>query len=1267
MWYNPGGANLRGQETGSFTRPFLNLNQIFDYFSNHIDSYNNFFILIRPNHIISETIDFTNTTNNYHNLFSSDKRLYIIGMSNTDYNNEQEILNDITSRYGPFNKTRFLSSIQQHKVDLNYRQTRNNFDRNSSEINSRQAMKIKDNVTIINFTIKDPVNVIITDNNKNTIFSKCLFLNQVKVYQDNSSDELTRDDNIFGASGYDLSISSRIIINLCMFYNINSYSTNTRRENECDHSEYITNRTAALEMRCSKADIYDNVFLKNEIGIIAISPLDTILNTQIINNITTINIKNCKIFNSTYDGLIASFPNTRNYITKIINVDCSYTKEGNGFKVRNCNLVKCKALWNKYYGFILLGNKYLYKCHALNNQTGIIIASTNNNLFRYPYFKFRNHTQTLREYEDSLNDGILNVINRKTNFYNCSIKGSLGGSGIVYTIYSSYSMFINCEISGNQGSLESFYDISSYKRDYYFTGGGIKGFKDNNLCFINCSIVGNLGYGICIIDDLKKILSSSNGTITNYLGENINVSTDEIYTSEFVVASCNSNNNVVTFQNSNDVYDEISRGNYNQRTYNQFTIDTDSARNWCQNFSSNIKEASSYIGHIILINTIVSSNRGGQIVKLFDFINSFPHRYLEINSLIDNYNSNKFFSFPKNVCTWNPYKGIYEVGNNQEVSEKIGLSEIVTTYNSIPPTEGFYVLYRGAGNDGGIFRAFKRPDNVDNARDDLDLRLNTFVDKDYSRYIVTDINGVEKKVLEGCQLFIGNELNGDIKNRINNKLNTNVNTTNINNNYDLKNLFFDNDISYLPDISHYRFISSSRERMGSFRDDNFIRVSNKFYENETDIMYLILNDMNIYYNTHKQFLELSLNHTNNFESTLKEILSYDFDDLERDVNGNSYIGCFEKHNYCNYQFNTTGRTFNKNTNSFTSTINCCSNQDNENCTSNRVSSGISNDYPSGLERSLVVDYTEQDIDFEQDELEIQCQRYQDNLNTRDITGVIPDLSDPDIAEDSCIIPNFEMFDFNGSFFESRFICGEDCKFSWNSWIKLIEGDDENTLTLSNEEQDVYFRTGNIIKLNEETKNSLRQFSVSGNALKDAEKLYPNICPNSGEFEFEESNEEFFCNRTSINENVQNWHCNKKNKNELPLIPDGCPSFGGKKCPISNIQFVSVEKNKDPSELIGEDSFSIKNSVDNIIVSTNSISVDDVLTNINNIDDIDPADPNYIRSKCYEQGFIQPQRGLSGLIQKVKKQLYTKPEEPDNRMLIIIVVIMVVLIALVSFM
>lgn len=1265
LWLNEGGAIIG--EAGTFRAPFRSVDTLFQHVEENIEGFDNWFILVKSNKLINSHINITSNSNIYNLFKERNKRLYFIGMSDNDYSTESEILNNLSSRYGPFTKNEFLSRIQKYKVSLDYNDTKNRFSQNSSKLTTPFNLNIRGNITFVNFEFQCKVDIIVAGNLNTPTFYKCLFLNQVRIYESNGD---IPDDITNVSSTINLSVSDRVIINLCMFYNI---SDNTIMSGsgtgECNTVYEITNRVAALQAVCNAADIYDNVFLNNDIGMLIVSSQDTAHNSETHINNTTINIKNCKIFNSKYEGIIASFPANNNYTNKIINVDCSYTKEGNGFKVRNCNLINCKALWNKFYGFILLGNKYLYKCHAINNQTGILVAQTDNTIFRFPYFKFKNHTESHRDYNSS------NVsIHRTTNFYSCSVRGSLGGSGIVFSIYSSYSLFLNCEISGNQGSLESFYDIVKYKRNYYFTGGGIKGFKDNNLFFINCSIVGNLGYGICIIDDIKKVLSPTQRTYLDHNGNELSREGSDQYNSYFVVSSCELNGSdyqIKSFETTNsDIYSSVASGTSSTLNYRPYTIPSSSSDQHCRLYN-NIKEAESYIGHIILINSIVSTNRGGQIIKLFDFQNKFTNRYLEINSLIDNYKSDKFFTLPKNVCAWNPYQGIYEIGNNNS-TQKIGLYDMVTIYNSISPTSGSHLLYRGGGPEGGIFKAFKTPENVDNARDDLDLRFRSTVNKDNPTYIYRDFNNNQKKILEGCNLFNGDSIN--FINQINNIISKKIDNTNLDSaTYNFYNLYFHNSLSYLPDISHYKFMGHALETSSNMldsRDDNFQQISNKFFEIDNDIMSASLIQTINYQNTHKQFLEIRQakmdnNPATNIQKYLKDLLSYDFDELDRNINSNDYyIGCFEKHNYCNYSFNTVGREFDKNNKEFTSRVNCCAGQDSSDCTNQSISTGIGNFFPSGLERSLIVDYTDQEISFEQEEMSSICQAFQDNINFRENIGVLPDLSNPQIAEDSCIIPNFDMYDFNGTYFESRFICGNDCNFNWFPWTKMIESE-ESTVSLARTDLDVFFRTGKLIKLNQDTKDDLQNSNIRSHNYIDVEKIYPNKCPHSGEFELDETNDELFCDRTSPNEAIQNWYCKKKNKNELPLIPDGCPSFGGKECPASNVQFTMVNSGETPDPEIGNTSFSIKNVVDDILNPNSGISVDSVVTEIQSSDEIDPSNPIYLQSKCLEDGYITPSRGLSNRIRSNSRR-DNNPYEPKEekipyKKLIIIIVIMVILV------
>jgi hypothetical protein len=1241
IWVNPTGADLGSSANGSYNKPYSNIDYAYQSIANGINLNQNsdWFILLKPNSNLRGNLDFTdNNLKDYFNISDSPRRLYIIGMCNRNYNNSDEIINELTTnRIAPFIKSEFLTKIQQYKINNDFSQGISNFNNTRKNTFVDATVKLRGNITLVNLTFNSNESEIVLQNrNKTPMIYKCYFGTALRISEHGSTYTLEGDCSDAGdiTSGYSINESDRAIINLCMFNNI--YTTS---------SDDMT-RKCALEINCSACDVYDNVFLNNDIGIIVNAYQDTTFDTNAHSGKAGVNIKNCKIFNSKYDGLIANFPGENNYVNKIINVDCSYTKEGNGFKVKNCNLIKCKASWNKYYGFILLGNKYLYRCHALNNQTGMLVASTTNCLFRKPYFKFLNHTEVNREYVDD------NILSRKTNFFNCSVKGSLGGSGIVFSIYSSYSIIANCEISGNQGSLESFYDVVNYIREYYFTGGGIKGFRDNNLCLINTSIVGNLGYGICIIDDIKRILNRTRDTRTFYDYKRNEINSENYY-SYYIVNSCNQtsdgNYNINSYE-YNGSPDSLITGIYDEDySYDTFIIDSDRANEHCKNFSNTL-DAEAHVGHLILINSIISTNRGGQIIKLFDFAKTFPNRYINFNSLIDNYKSDKFFTLPKNICAWNPYKGNYEIGDGED-NKKFGLYDMVTIFNSVPASEGNYLMYRS----NGIFKAFKFPDDVDNARDDLDLRIKFNINKD--NLVYNNSEGDVVKVLEGASLF---ESNGTLKssylNDMNNKLNKKLNNQILNEeDYNFLKLFFNNLVSYLPNINHY--FGDSDE----IRDSNFINVNNKYFDWKNDSLELILNDT--YEETHKQFLDITkfqnYNSLNGIQQTLKEILNLDFDNLSRDLE-NPYIGCFEKHNYCGYNFNNTGREFDYDNNRFTSEIDCCSNSGGSNCT---VPVGIGNNYPPGLLKSLVVNYTEQDVSFELQELESTCQSLQDNLLLKEVVGPVPDLSGLEVSEDSCIFPNFEMYDFNGIFFESRFICGNDCKFFWYPWNKLLENQQSTTLLSAANNLDLHYRTGKLKKISEEETNNLEsKYGVLSNKIIDAENLYPNICPSSGEFEYDPTNEELYCRRGDTPRGVQRWFNDKKDNNELPLIPDGCPEFGGKKCPVSNVQFVLLESEEDPDNLVINDHYSISNNIDDII-SSDTFSIESVVNEISGSNEIDPSNPIYVEAQCRQNGYLS----TPDAIENLQKNIRTYNYNPDNEQpinitkLIVIIIIMVIFI------
>ena len=343
------------------------------------------------------------------------------------------------------------------------------------------------------------------------------------------------------------------------------------------------------------------------------------------------------------------------------------------------------------------------------------------------------------------------------------------------------------------------------------------------------------------------------------------------------------------------------------------------------------------IGHIILINSIVAANRGGQIIKLFNFINNFPGKFLEINSLIDIYKSDKFFTIPKNVCTWNPYQGIYEVKNKEDQSDtiKFGLYDMVTMYNSIPPTEGNELLYVR----NGIFKAFKLPDDVDNARDDLDLRIKSIIDKD-------KIIFNEKKILEGVNLFTGTNINPSIIKRINDKIKIDIDGTNLGQSFNFFDLYFPHK-NYIPNIHHYfNFTSSKPEDT----DENFITIGNRKYDFINDIYDPRLNfiDNKVkFYSTNKQFLDINKTGPNKntvIHKSLFEILSFDLDDLSRNLS-TPYIGCFDKQNYCKYNFSLTGQIFSNN--KFSDKINCCENNKSTLCSGQKISSGLNTNFSNG--------------------------------------------------------------------------------------------------------------------------------------------------------------------------------------------------------------------------------------------------------------------------------------------------------------------------------
>jgi hypothetical protein len=1257
FWVNQGGIQGNNNNTiGSFTNPYHNIAQTFNAINRELLSNSiiedDIFILIKNESLpLTTNLNFNHDNHplnkqfNTNGYFLNNKRLFIIGGINSSQNFDtgDNIKNNLKNLISPFIKSRFNSRIQQYQLNDDFYQN-NNF---ISTVVSTRVL-ITGNITLVNLTFSQDVLISVQNNNCSPEIYKCYFEKQLTIINNTRIDGLNHSIPTANPSDCSQFISEnnsdRPKINLCKF------ELNVQDES----------RTSALKAYCSKCDIFDNLFINNPIGMEIYGQLDTSYYNDNLNQ-TGINIKNCKILNSKYEGLIATFPGTLNWINKIINVECSYSKEGNGFKVRNCNLIKCRAVWNKYVGFLLLGNKYLYKCYAINNQTGILVATTTDCLFIPPYFKYHNHTQTSRS-----NNTI------KTNFYNCAVRGSLGGSGIVFSTYNSYSLIVNCEISGNQGSLESFYDIVTYRRNYYFTGGGIKGFKNNTLCIINSSIVGNLGYGICIIDDLQKILASNNNLDQTYDYLDSTSPQGQEYNSYYIVASCerNQNNlfNVKSFEytGSGNYYENVRLGQTANNEYRQFTIESRSATDSAHIHCSNNDIDTSKIGHIIILNSIISTNRGGQIVKLFDFYRNFPNRYFNLNSIIDSYKSDKFFTLPKNVCAWNPYKGTYEISTNDQGTEttSIGLYNMVEIYNPIPPTEGNNLIYNG----DGIFRAFKMHNEIDNARDDLDLRLKT------NTITFTNSIGVQTNLLQGEPLFNSSDnlFQVDVINNINNILKKKLDNSDLDqNNYNFLKLFLDNSGSYIPSIMHYKNMGGEENSIAQYRDSNFIYVNNKYYDIKNDIY-----DYDNYTNNYNQFLEryqIKDGEVNivNLQKFLKDILKFDFDDLPRQVDTNSQnIGCFQKPstgNYCNYSFNTTGRVFNSISRQFTNSINCCPNQDNDNC-STTVSYGIT-EYPSGLEKSLIVDFTDIELDLEQEEMVNMCQRFQNNLNTRVNTSILDLAEDLQISEDSCKIPNFDMYDFNGYYFKTRFICGKDCEFEWSQdWVRVIEQEETNTNRLIDQNYNIYYRSGNLIKIDEINRRNMRsQFGFTNNDLRNVKKLYPNECPSTAEFDYDESNSQLYCENSeiSISDNINSWYENNKINNKLPLIPDGCPSFGGKKCPASNVQFASVSSESD-LDLISDTSFSIQNVVDDLISNSNDVSIDSIINDIDNNQEIDPSNPAYLQNQCMTSGYLQPNNTVNNLVQRINnRNNNNNGDSPiDFKKIIMVSVIMVFIILII---
>ena len=132
---------------------------------------------------------------------------------------------------------------------------------------------------------------------------------------------------------------------------------------------------------------------------------------------------------------------------------------------------------------------------------------------------------------------------------------------------------------------------------------------------------------------------------------------------------------------------------------------------------------------------------------------------------------------------------------------------------------------------------------------------------------------------------------------------------------------------------------------------------------------------------------------------------------------------------------------------------------------------------------------------------------------------------------------------------------------------------------------------------------------------------------------------------------------------MPLIPDGCPEVGGKKCPVSNVQFVLLESGEDPDNLVINDHYSISNNIDDII-SSDTFSIESVVNEISGGNEIDPSNPIYVEAQCRQNGYLS----TPDAIEQLQKNIRTYNYEPDDDQqpinitkLIVIIIIMVIFI------
>ena len=1187
---------------GKKNTPYKNLNHDNGAFNitnikqkNVEHSITKFYILIskESDFISNELFDFINPY--------PDIDIYIIGQDssfedNTTNVNNANIDNYIKNKLSPFENDNLVSTIGQFKmnIDNNDNDIRSEFTAAKERTAFQKEITVSGNIHFMNLTFFDKVKINLNNmNGGNIIFSNCYF------------------------QGTGIEIQQDTVLNKAVIYNC--------AFNECANLNISNpNLWGAINLyNVQNVNIYNCYINGSTNGIIG----NSIKPSGISGNNEGLKIKNCKIYYSTYNGLVINFILDNMALNKIINVDCSYSSLGNGFKIKGAILENCKSRWNRFAGFICIDCKYLLNCYSLNNETGIMV-SRSNYFTRDKDFTFDSILDLNRDFSDT---GIQKKIN--INFFNCSIKGNLRGGGISFNITNSYSIIANCEISGNQGEIITLYNPSKYKNDYYFAGGGIKGFKDNSLFIIHSTIFGNLGYGIFIMDDIKWVKSNYNlnETLDNKdidsVGELSEISSEDKdfkLSKDFQIHKCEKTTSCTDCSTCSNLPNKYTvTSNWKDNTQQITNCNSSQICNSGVDNGGNPKSNISYIGHLYLVNSIIMGNSGGQIMRYLNF-SSNTYRYSTFNTVIGNYKDDIEFSVPLNICSWNPYKNIYYTKEIDTLDNNINriypLHNIVKTYNSIESSNGFSVFYKKK-----IFKAFELPANITNARDDIDVRLNLFDNDTYDS--ITD--SVGNTPLKGIKLFNDNKFNFSI---------SIVDLLGVDNNDTFEDLFLNNN-TYFPqlicdkeaDCPHLKCINVMKNDRCYDMDSNY-----KLGE------YDILDKTNI-----KESERLFQNkNTGEAINYFKEFLKKDFDGNPRPTLLSSteypYVGCFEKPSnvYCNYYWNSVGSDFNKNTKKFNTNINCC---EGGRCSSVVNSSAL-------LNKGLILNLNRQ---TETDNImKKKCMKFQSQLNTKATIELNDDLEEEE-SDIKCTLPNLSMYDYKGTHYENKFRCGKDCKVSWYT-SQPVKIETESDVSFGLDQKNIYFKIGKIKKLEPGWENSDKFKLKNGNRLKEEEvmSLYPNECMASAEHEYSEDD---YCFNDS--DNVSNWLKDDDKKKYLPLIPHGCPSFGGKKCPKN---LFKISNNPD-LETESDNIFDINNTIDTIFdtqdIKNATVEIDKVIKNsLSDTSKLQESD-DYIKLTCEDGGYL-----TSNPSEQVKFYMknYTANNGGNNNLLIIVIVIIIII-------